>query len=64
MFLLGISPILFMSVVTISSTLMSLFQGHVACWNFILTGVGWLALLLKGVPFYPVHFNVQKNIDF
>ena len=53
-----------MSVVTISSTLMSLFQGHVACWNFILTGAGWLALLLKGVPFYPVHFNVQKNIDF
>lgn len=60
MFLLGISPILFMSVVTISSTLMSLFQGHVACWNFILTGVGWLALLLKGVPFYPVHLMYKK----
>lgn len=60
MFLLGISPILFMSVVTISSTLMSLFQGHVTCWNFILTGVGWLALLLKGVPFYPVHLMYKK----
>lgn len=49
-----------MSVVTISSTLISLFQGHVTCWNFILTGAGWLALLLKGVPFYPVHVMYKK----
>ena len=49
-----------MSVVTISSTLMSLFQGHVACWNFILIGAGWLVLLLKGVPFYPVHLMYKK----
>lgn len=50
-----------MSVVTISSTLMSLFQGHVTCWNFILTGAGWLALLLiKGVPFQPVHLMHKK----
>ena len=49
-----------MSVVTILSTLMSLFQGHVACWNFILTGAGWLALLLKGVPFYLVHLLYKK----
>ena len=49
-----------MSVVTISSTLISLFQGLVTCWNFILTGAGWLALLLKGVPFYPMHVMYKK----
>ena len=53
-----------MSVVTISSTLMSLFQGHVACWNFILTGAGWLALLLKGVLFYLVHLLYKKKYWF
>ena len=33
----GIEPI-FMSFVTISSSHMSLFQGHVACQNFALAG--------------------------
>ena len=40
----------FMLFVAISSIFMSLFKGHVACWNFSLTGSHYTQLFLHPLP--------------